>query len=189
MSGIYRSKGRAGPRVGVRSDLTRSESAQIWTRDHPLHREMEPTHFNEVETAHDTVLPAQDITVIGRNFFDTDLLQCKFTACRSNSSVAAWKSTRLRRAARNRHRHADFHAGPSRPTARSPRSAPCPTNTPMRRARQVRRGAAIRWSEKTRKKSKPSGRGCRPPRTGTANMSGNGSTRARRRRDVRTGEA
>ena len=49
---------------------------------------MEPTHFNEVETAHDTVLPAQDITVIGRNFFDTDLLQCKFTACRSNSSVA-----------------------------------------------------------------------------------------------------
>ena len=30
----------------------------------------------------------QDITVIGRNFFDTDLLQCKFTACRSNSSVA-----------------------------------------------------------------------------------------------------
>ena len=35
----------------------------------------------------------QDITVIGRNFFDTDLLQCKFTACRSNSSVAAWTST------------------------------------------------------------------------------------------------
>ncbi len=30
----------------------------------------------------------QEITVIGRNFFDTDLLQCKFTACRSNSSVA-----------------------------------------------------------------------------------------------------
>ena len=31
---------------------------------------------------------ATQITVIGRNFFDTDLLQCKFTACRSNSSVA-----------------------------------------------------------------------------------------------------
>jgi hypothetical protein len=30
----------------------------------------------------------EEITVIGRNFFDTDLLQCKFTACRVNRSVA-----------------------------------------------------------------------------------------------------
>ena len=41
--------------ASTRREPSRSESAQIWTRDHPRHREMEPTRFNEVETAHDTV--------------------------------------------------------------------------------------------------------------------------------------
>ena len=40
-------------------ETTRSESAQIRTRDHPLHCEMETIHEDGVKAARDTVRPAQ----------------------------------------------------------------------------------------------------------------------------------